>query len=40
MVLIIKNYSKLFNGNMEEINFFIIENFVDYILSYLEKGAL
>lgn len=40
MVLIIKNYSELFNGNMEEINFFIIENFVNYILPFWEKEAL
>ena len=40
MVLIIKNYSKLFNGNMEEINFFVIENFIDYILPYWEKDVL
>ena len=40
MVLIIKNYSKLFNGNMEEINFFVIENFVDDILTYWEKDAV
>ena len=35
--LIIKNYRKAFNGNFNDIDFFIIDQFVDAILPYWEN---
>lgn len=35
--LIIKNYKKAFNGNSNEINYFIIELFIEDILPYWEE---
>ena len=40
IILIIKNYNKLFNGNIEKVKFFIIENFVNIILPYWEKEVI